>query len=153
MKKISLCLLFVLCLFMSGCGSKEEKVVKTLNDFQVACTNNGFTVNDNMTNYQNISYITGSMVGTLEDITIEMVTYDTEESAKKTQDKHIDTFKTMKSSGTIVNKEKGKNYYKYDMISNGYYMVSVRVDNTLVFSKTKIDGKDKIVSILNELNY
>ena len=138
---------------MGGCAEKEEKTVKTLDDFQVACTNNGFTVTDNMNSYQNVDYITGSMLATLDNFTLEMVTYDKDESATKAQNKHIEAFKAMKGSGAAINKHKGKNYYRYDMVSNGYYMVSVRVDNTLIFSKSQVEARDKIESILNELNY
>ena len=82
-----------------------------------------------------------------------MVTYDTTENAKKAQDSHIDIFKIMKGSGAVINKDEGKNYYKYDMVSNGYYMVTTRVDNTLVFSKTQATNKETIEKILNEMGY
>ena len=152
MKKINVFLL-LFCLFMVGCSSNKTKEVSTLDIFQSISINNGFNVSNNIDSYQDISYITGSMIATMDDITIEMVTYDNGESAKKAQDKHMVVFNTMKGSGAVVHKDKGKNYYKYDMVSNGYYMVSSRIDNTLVFSKTLVKNKDKVEAILNEMNY
>ena len=154
MKKFSLFLVVICCLLVTGCGSSnKEKVVKTLNDFQTVCTNNGFIVVNNMNGYQGNDYITGSMKATLGDIEIEMVTYDSEDNATKAHDNHIKVFNNMKGSGTILNKDKGKNYYKYDMVSNGYYMVSIRVGNTLVFSKTVVANKGKVEKVLNEMDY
>ncbi len=153
MKKISLLLLFICFLFMTGCTSKEEKVVKTLDDFQAACSNQGFTVTDNMGEYQNVDYITGSYIATLDNMTIEMVIYDNADDATKAQESQIDVFNTMKGSGAVINKDKGKNYYKYDMVTNGFYTVNTKVDNTLIFSRVSVDNKDTIEKILNEMGY
>ena len=153
MKKIYLLLIIGIGLFLTGRTSNKSKEVKSLDDFNNASINNGFTVSDNMNTYQDKDYIIGASIATLGDITIEMVTYDNNESAKKTQDNHIDVFKAMKGSGAVMNSDKGKNYYKYDMVSNGYYMVSTRVENTLIFSKTQVENKDKIETLLKELGY
>lgn len=154
MKKIGLFLAIICCLLVTGCGSSnEEKVVKTLNYFQAVCTSNGFVVTDNMNGYQDNDYITGSMKATSDNIEIEMVTYDSEDNATKAHDNHIKVFNNMKGSGATLSKDKGKNYYKYDMVSNGYYMVSIRVGNTLVFSKTQVANKEKVEKVLNEMNY
>ncbi len=153
MKKVYLLLILSLGIFLTGCTSNKSKEVKSLDDFNNAGINNGFTVSDNMNTYQDKDYITGASIATLDDITIEMVTYDNNENAKKIQDNHIDVFKTMKGSGAVIKSDKGKNYYKYDMVSNGYYMISIRVENTLIFSKTQVKNKDKIETILNELGY
>ena len=153
MKKISLLLLFICFLFVTGCTSNEEKVAKTLNDFEVACNNQGFIVTDNMGEYQNVDYITGSYIATLNDVTIEMVIYDNADNASKAQKSQIEVFNTMKGSGAVINKDKGKNYYKYDMVTNGFYTVNAKVDNTLIFSRVSVDNKDTIEKILNEMGY
>jgi hypothetical protein len=59
----------------------------------------------------------------------------------------------MKSTGAIIKKDSGKNYYKYTMISNGYYLVTSRVDNTLIFTKTLLKNKDLVDSVLEEIKY
>lgn len=155
MKKISLYILCLVCLVLAGCGSSKTKEVGSLDKFQSACVNNGFSYQDKLSEYQekNITYITGAILGSLDNTEIEMVVYDTPESADKTQKQHIASFMNIKSTGATAHKEKGKNYYKFTMVSNGYYMVSSRIDNTLVFSKTLLANKEKIENILNEINY
>ena len=152
MKKISLVLLGFFCLFLTGCGG-ETKEVKTLNDFETSGTNNGFTVTDNLLSYNNAKYITGSYVAALDDTQVEMVIYDTEANAKKAQDNQIKSFKNIKSSGATGSSKKGENYYSFTLISNGYYMVTSRIDNTLIFSKTLIENKDKVTTLLDSLDY
>ena len=155
MKKISLYMLCLICLVLSGCGSNKTKEATTLDKFQTVCVNNGFSYEDKLSDYQsqNIDYIEGAIRATTDDVTIEMVVYDTPESADKTQEQHIASFMNIKSTGATAHKDKGKNYYKFTMVSNGYYMVSSRIDNTLVFSKTLLANKEKIETILNEINY
>ena len=152
MKKISLFLLALFCLVLTGCGG-ETKEVKSLNDFESVCTDNGYTVNDNYSEYTGISYITGSRKAVVDNLELDMVIYDTEANAKKAQDSHIKAFKNIKSSGATGESKKGKNFYSFSLISNGYYMVSSRIDNTLIFTKTDVQNKDKIINILDNLNY
>ena len=152
MKKISLLFLGIFCLVLTGCGS-EVKEVKSLNDFEVAANNNGYTVSDNSDEYADISYITGSRKAVIDDLELEMVEYDTAVNAKKTQSKHIEAFKNMKSSGATGESKRGKNFYRFSLISNGFYMVSTRIDNTLIFTKTAVENKDKVITLLDSLNY
>lgn len=153
MKKISLLFIVIFCLFLTACGEKEEKAVKELSDFSVISSNLGFTVSSNMESYSSVDYITDAMIANLDDVSIEMVIYDDEKNAIKAQDNQIDVFNNMKGSGANVENDKGKNYHKYTMITNGYYMVSSRVDNTLVFSRIPVGSKDNIENILEELGY
>ena len=150
MKKISLFFIGLFLLLVTGCGGNKE--VKSMDDFNKAASTNNLTVFDNMSNYSN-DYIKEAMVATSEDITLEMVIYDSSEHAKSVQDNQIEKFKNMKSSNTIIKKNNGDNYYKYTMASNGYYLVSSRIDNTLIFTKTLIKNKDIIDSVLDNLGY
>ena len=101
----------------------------------------------------NDNYITGSIKCTLNDLTIEMVTYDNSDDASKIQTQHISSFMAIKGTAATANKDKGKNYYKFTMISNGYYMVSSRIENTLIFSKTPIANKETVEGIINNMGY
>ncbi len=153
MRKISILVLLVVCIFITGCGKKESKEVGTLSNFESIAKNSEFTVSDNMSEYQNVSYIIGSMLAVKDDITVEMVIYDTVDNAKKAQEGQIKSFLNIKSTGATAKKDKGENYYKYEFISNGYYMMSSRVDNTLIFSKTLFTNKQAVQNILNGMNY
>lgn len=154
MKKYYILFILIVCLFMTGCKSKETHTVGTLDLFNNIFTEAGFTVSDNMSRYQEEKRITGSMLAKLENgASVEMVTYDTSDTAKLAQDGHIDSFNLLKSTGNIIDKDEGENYYKYVMISNGYYMISSRIDNTLVFSKVPLDNKDLVENTIKDLGY
>lgn len=151
MKK-NLLLLILCCLFVSGCGNKVKEV-KDFTDFEQVTINNGFTVSDNMNSYNGVTYIEGSKLAIVDGVSVEMVIYDSVDNAKKAQDMQIDSFNNLKNTGASLDRESGKNYYKYSLISNGYYMVSSRIDNTLVFSKVVLEDKDKIEDILEDMGY
>ncbi|MGN1358102.1 MAG: hypothetical protein ACI4WU_01910 [Bacilli bacterium] len=151
-KRYFILLGLVICLILTGCGG-GSKEVKSTSDFDTVASNNGFTVNDNMSTYSGNDYITGAMVATTSDITIEMVIYDSVENANKVQEGQIDSFNLLKSTGASEKKDKGDNYYKYFLISNNYYMVSSRVDNTLIFCKTLLTNKEEVDKVLDELGY
>ena len=155
MKKISLWILCFVCLLLAGCTSNESKEVGTLEKFQSNCVNNGIEYADLLSQYQSqkADYITGAIRCSSDDLTIEMVTYDSEESADKAQKQHIASFMAMKSTAATAKKDKGKNYYKFTMISNGYFMVTSRIENTLIFSKTPLANKEKVEAILTDMNY
>ena len=153
MKKLSICLIFILCLFMTGCGEPKELAVVSLDTFKNVASNNNFNVVDNTDKYGDATYITGSVLATYGDIEIEMVSYTDVESAKKVQENQITSFNLLKSTGAFEDKIQGDNYYKYILVSNNRYMVNTRVDNTLVFCKTILTNKETVEKIYNELGY
>ena len=151
MKKISLVLVIVMLLLVTGCGTKTKEV-KSLNDFYNVTAEKGLIASDNMGSY-NADYIKEAMIARKDDLAIEMISYDTEDSATTVQDSNIEAFMTRKSSNSVIKKEKGENYYKYTMITNGYYLVSSRVDNTLIIVNTPIKSKDLVDSVLESMGY
>ena len=151
MKKIFLLLCFLL--LITGCGSMGSKESINLDSFNTLATESSFTVEDNMNSYLDIDYISGAMKATLDDITIEMIIYTDNDNAIKVQNSQIDSFRTIKATGATEHKEKGDNYYKFWMVSNGYYMVNSRVDNTLVFCKTLLKNKEKVEELFDSLGY
>ena len=150
MKKIVLgiIVLFLVC----GCGNKE-KVAKETSDFETVCSNNKYVSKDIMEEYRSKDYITKAVKCTINEGELEMIVYDTDETAKKIQDKQIEIFNNLRSTGNIIKKETGKNYYKYTMVSNGYYMVSSRIDNTVIFTKITLDEKENIDELLSDIEY
>ena len=152
MKKNFILYLFFVCILLTGCNN-DTKTVGTLETFNQKFTEAGFTVKDNSNTYNNEKY-QGAMIAKLnEDVFVEMVIYNNKENASKVQQEHIEMFQLLKHTGSSIDKYKGSNYYKYIMISNGYYMVSSRIDNTLVFCKVPIENKDIIENTLNEIGY
>ncbi len=152
MKKYGI-LLLIMAFFLVGCGNNKTKEVGDINNFQTVAINNGFNAENNKSAYANDDYITDAILATQEEITVEMVIYDNEESASKVQESQIKSFSNLSSTGQSLKREKGKNYYKYVLISNGYYMVSSRIDNTLIFTKTLLTNKEKVETILDNMGY
>lgn len=153
MKKLSLCILMLMCFVMSGCGKEKLKEVTTLDEFNTIATNNGFVVNDNMKDYSSLSYINGSKKAVLDDIEIEMVEYTDSDSAEKVLKGHIDNFVVRKSTAAHEKDTKGDNYHRYFLVSNNMYMISARVENTLIFCRTDLDNKETVDKLFEELGY
>lgn len=151
MKKINIYLLIIMCLFIGGCTSNKTKEPTTLENFSTELTNNNFQVV--LGDYSNIDYIIESRIGTINDIQIEMIKYTDSDYANKVHEEHIESFNLLKSTGAAEVKDKGKNYYKYSLVSNGYYMISSRIDDTLIFCKTSINNKSQVDSIYTKLGY
>lgn len=152
-KNIIISLLLIMIVFITGCSSNKIKVAATLDSFNTVTTNKGFTVTNNTEAYKDVNYITGSMKAIYEDIEIEMVQYSDSETAGLAQDSHIESFNLLRSTGAHEVKDKGKNYYRYALVSNGRYMISSRIDNTLIFCKAMLDDKELVEKIMDELDY
>ena len=151
MKKIKILLVVFGLLLLTGCSNKVKEV-GTIDNFKDTTSEKELVATDNMANYA-VDYIKGAMVATSDDLSIEMVVYDNSDNATKIQESHISSFMNMKSTGAIIKKDKGKNYYKFTMVSNGYYLVTSRIDNTLIFTKTLLKNKDVVDSVLEEMKY
>jgi len=151
MKKIGVVLVFML-FFITGCGNKTM-VATDADNFEKISKSHNFIVTDNLKNYGNVNYIKEAKISVYNDITVEMIVYDTVENASKVHSSHVDSFNLLKSTGASEKKNKGSNYYKYVLISNGYYMISSRIDNTLIFCKTSLGNKGAVEKLFNELGY
>ena len=148
MKKI---LLIILVLFMTGCTM--VKTATNVNNFENVASNKGFSINNRSSEYDSVSYIKEYSKATLDDTVIEMVVYSDSESAAKVQQSHIKDFSLRKSTGAQIISQKGKNYYHYSLVSNNRYMLSTRVDNTLIFCQVMLEDKELVDNIIKELGY
>ena len=153
MKKLFICFLLVMCLLTTGCGEEKTKSLISLDEFNNISTNNGFSIEDNSSSYKDYNYITGSRLALSGDVQVEMIQYTDSESAEKVLEAHIESFNLLKSSGAAEKNINGDNYHKYFLVSNNRYMISVRVDNTLIFCKTMLTNKEKVDKLFDELGY
>ena len=154
MKKISIFIILFICLFASGCGSNKTRTAATLSGFDSIFQNNGFTITSDNDKYKSVDYITSYSLATYdEDTSIEMIIYTDSDYAIKVQEQQIESFNLLKSTGAQVIREKGSNYYEYALISNNRYMISTRVDNTLIFAKVMLKDKDFVDGIITSLGY
>lgn len=150
MKKFKICFLIVMCLFIVGC-SNESKEVVTLEQFSTVTSEKDFVVV--LQDYSKVDYIEEARKATLNGIEIEMIRYTDSEFAEKVQEEQIDNFNLLKTTGAYEEKDKGSNYYRYALVSNGYFMINTRVDNTLIFCKTLLENKESVEEIFDELGY
>lgn len=154
MRKKYLILLLIMAVFvMTGCNSSKTKEVASVETFNNEATTEGFTVSDNSDTYQEYDYISSSTIATIDELDIEMVVYDTDESAKKSQEQQIEKFNLLKGVNAVIKKDEGKNYYRYTMVANGKYMITSRIDNTLIFCKTDTNNSEKVEKLFDTLGY
>ena len=146
-------LLIIICLFVTGCSSNKTKEVATLDDFSNVAANKNLMVSDNSETYSDVDYILEAKIASYDNIKIEMIKYADVESANKAQDNHIENFQLRRSTGAHEVKDKGKNYYSYEMVSNGRYMFSIRVEDTLIFGSVLLEHKTVSEEIINDLGY
>lgn len=153
MKKNYLIIFAVILFTLCGCSNKSKEV-KDIDEFNEISVNNDFKVVDNMNSYENINYIDYATLAVIDDDSnLEMVIYESVDYATKVQENQIENFASRKSTGATEKNDKGKNYYKYSLISNNRYMVSSRVENTLIFCNTSLSNKSSVDAILEELEY
>lgn len=153
MKKLGIYLLIIMCLFITGCGEEKTKTVNTLEEFERVSTENGFSVENNIRVYAGASYILEAKIAKYDDVEIEMIKYSDSDYASQVQEQQIESFNLLKSTGAFVEKEKGANYYNYVLVSNNRYMVSTRIDNTLIFAKCMIEDRESVEAVINSLGY
>ena len=153
MKKLSICFLMIMCLFMTGCGDEKVYEAATLDEFSTVATNNNFVVSSNMNDYVTVDYIIDAKKAVLNDIEIEMIEYSDSETAEKVLEGHVESFNLLKSTGAHEENNKGSNYHRYVLVSNNRYMITLRVDNMLIFSKTLITNQETINKFFEELGY
>ena len=103
--------------------------------------------------YTGVSYINEARIASMEGVEIQMINYTEAKYAEKVQNEQIESFNLLKTTGAWEKKDSGKNYYRYEIVSNGYYMINTRVDNTLIYCKTLLENKDTVQSLFNELGY
>ncbi len=151
MKKIFLLIICGLCL--TACVTNVSKEAKNVSDFEASAVANGFEVVKNNVDYEGVPYISEYSKVTYGESEVQMIVYSDSEMADEVQQSHIESFMVYKSTGAPVNKESGKNYYHYSLISNNMYMLSARVENTLIFCKINVKDKALVENIINELGY
>ena len=158
MRKGKVLLLGVICLLLVGCGTKsknkeESKETTLINNFEEVSTKNEFIFLDNKGAYPDDKEVVDAKKAILDDVVVEMVIYKDNKSAEKAQDKQIKDYKEEANESAKENKKEGKNSYKYILEYDDFYIVSSRIDNTVVFCRTVNQNKKKVDAILKELKY
>lgn len=147
--------LTIICFFMifalTGCG---KKTAITTNEFMTKTNNSNYTNVDVLSQYAVYDYIKEATVAKNEKgFQIEFYVLDNEANAISMFNTNKEDFQTYKGNKSSQASSSAKNYSKYSLTSNGYYMYICRVDNTLFYAKVNDNYKDEIKKIAKELGY
>lgn len=158
MRKGKVLLLGVICLLLVGCGTKskdkeESKETTLINNFEKASVKNEFIFLDNKGSYLDNNNVINAKKAILDDVVVEMVIYKDKKSAEKAQDEQIKNYKNEANESAKEKKKEGKNSYKFILEYDNFYIVSSRIDNTIVFCRTVNQNKKKVDAVLKELKY
>lgn len=154
MKKVlSLLVLFIGIIFLTGCIN--QKAI-TSDEFIKIVKENKFSVTDVTNNVADELAVNKVIIATsgTGDYQIEYYDFKTEEAAKKAFEYNKKMFDTLKSN--IVKKKlevNMGNYTKYSLVSNGKYMLTTRVKNTLVMINTDQKYEPIASKVIKALGY
>lgn len=102
--------------------------------------------------YENINSVYIA-VSSDNDKQFEFATMNSESDAESLFNENKDLLQSEKTDSAIETSENGKNYDKYDLITDDNYIVVSRIDNTMIYVDTSSENKEIIQLILKELGY
>lgn len=88
-----------------------------------------------------------------EDWNVELYILNTKESASSMFNLNKETFEKEKKEINSQSSSSFGNYETYTLISNGYYMHTCRIENTLLYVKAKKENKEAIHKLIKDLEY
>lgn len=152
MKKITIAVISILILFtLTGCGNKK---VITVEAFEEASKKHGNEVIDITDQYQNYDNVEKVMISkSNEDWNVELYILNTKESASSMFNLNKETFEKEKKEINSQSSSSFGNYETYTLISNDYYMHTCRIENTLLYVKTKKENKEAVQKLIKDLEY
>lgn len=132
-----------------GCTTKE---VLTPNAFAAILKNNGFDIVNLTEQYKNNNDIKNVYIGkSNKGYQIEYFILKDEETASNLLNENASEITN--SINTTQTKREGDNYLKYIFVSNEYYFVVSKVDNTLIYVEASLDNQEEINNLLEQMNY
>ena len=135
-------ILIIICFLLGGCGKGVKEI--TIEDFKQVCTDNNLLfMNEEIDKTNNTS------ICSLVNGNITMTIYDSAKKAKKESKNNIDKMNEEMSKDSKISNKNGK----YVMESDLYYMINLRVDNTIIYASSTSDDKDIIDKIFREIGY
>lgn len=155
MKKLKLIFstfIFIFLFLLTGCMKKEAI---TSENYQTTMEAKNFTVVEATSQFSNYGYVKKALVALSSDSSyqIEFYELDNEENAKGFYDTNQKQFEENEGEMSYSRKTNIANYSKYVLVSDGYYKVVSRIDNTVVYLNVPEDKKTEVEGILEELGY
>ncbi len=150
-------LLIITCiftlLFVTGCGTKEAI---TTEKFNKIAEEEELIITDAKDQFEDKTYVKdASIASNVAGWQIEFYTFEDEDSAKEMYASNKSNFEETKedSKANAETNIEGKNYQKYTLSANDYYMHICRVDNTVIYLKVPDKYKDDVKNIIKKLGY
>ena len=133
----------------------KNKDALTVDEFNKKMTNKGFSIVDVTSQYAEYDYIKKGSVAynEKEDYQIEFYKLEDKAGAEKFFNINKTIFEYSKGSTSTQNSVTGKNYSKYELTSDGRYMVISIIDDTAVYVDVDTENKSDVKDILKDLGY
>ena len=155
MKRISLmfCVLFIsLCVIVTGCGKK----VVSPQIFESKLESYNYAVNKVAGLETTNSGLQNALLAipkNNDNIRVWYYIYKSKDNAIKAYNKKVESTNTYKDSSTITSNEDSSMISKYSFESNKNYILTTRIDNTIISVESDINMKDNMKSLMEELGY
>lgn len=115
----------------------------------------GFTLVDVTHQFSQFDYVKKVYVALSEDGDYQIEFFETEDDSKAIEMFNLNNnkFENNKGYTSAQNEIKGKNYSKFELSSNGKYMVISVINNTGVYLDVDSKYKSEVKDILKDLGY
>lgn len=151
MKKYFIKIITIIFILLANCGCTNKSVLSTT-AFSSVLKSHDFEIIDITNQYSKEPNIDKVYIGKNKDkYQIEYFIILNEETAKTIFNENIKAYNNL--SGTTKTKVEGNNFIKYTFLTNSYYVVISKVENTFIYIEAPIDYKNEIDIILEEMNY
>lgn len=150
--KISLLIISLISVFsFYGCNSKKTI---SASDFSQKVSQMGYTLEDVTNQYTSNDNIKSVITAKAnEGYSILFFVFDDDISATGMFNSNKNSFESYKSKSAVQNSIKFVNYSSYELTSNGYYMYTCRIDNTLIYVKASDTYKENIKKLIKDIDY
>lgn len=152
--KLLLGLVCILSIFLVvGCAATKKAL--TAEDFENKTKEKGLLVVDVKDQFSQYDFITKATVAVNQEEGWQIEHYElkTLSDAKSMYNKNKSDFEKAKTNKNKETNMEVGNYSKYILETDTEFMLLTRVDETLVYIKTPIENKDKVVEIVKDLGY
>lgn len=157
MKKLKVLFAFLMAFIIMSvspaCGMLKNKEAIDGDDFTEFMEDEGFTVEDITSEYDEEDGVEAVIIAYNDDYQIEFYIVETIRQAKSAYTQNKDDFEDMKGSGSSNVEVNIANYSKYTQKSDGTFSVISRIENTFIYLEADDKYQDDIEDYLKELGY
>ncbi len=145
--------LFMSIFLLTGCFNKKPI---SADQFKNTMEKKGFVISDATNQFSTYSFVKKVYVASEKEYKyqIEFFEFASDTNAQASYDSNKTNFESFKGSVSKENiKIEGKDYSKYQNISNGKYMLTIRAKNIVLFVNASDKYSNEIKSVIKNLGY